>query len=83
MATKIYIKNSWLIAEDSITRNIFLKISSKDAMHLRDSNNTFAFFYNIPQNGVEGAVITQLGAMQEWSIFDEVDTQNRVTQFGF
>jgi len=83
MAAKIYIKDNWLLAEDSETRKIFLKISSKDAMHLRDSNNTFAFFYNIPQNGTEGVVFTQLGAMQEWSIFNDEDTQNRVTQFGF
>jgi hypothetical protein len=67
MATKIYVENNFLIAEDSVSRNIYIKINSVDAFHLRDSVGNFAFFSNVASQSADGVSFVQLGAMQDWS----------------
>jgi hypothetical protein len=67
MATKIYVENNFLIAKNVVSRNIYIKIGSVDAFHLRDSADNFSFFSNVAYQGANGVSFIQLGAMQDWS----------------
>ena len=85
MATQLYVENNFLIAQDVDTRNIYIKISSMNAFHLRDSEGNFAFFSNVAFPGVSGVSYIQLGAMQDWSFLppSEPVVRTRATVYPF
>ena len=82
MATKIYKKGNWLIAKDSSSNNIFLKMKINTAMSLRDSSDNFAFFSDMPYAGQMGTLFMQLGQMQNWNGASD-NVNYRVSLFPF
>ena len=87
MADKIWINGNFLVAEDSVVKDIYFKIGVENVLSLRDSDDNFSFNFNMPSQGVNGEVnFLQLGAMQSWNINDKIlpySTVKRKTTFVF
>ena len=87
MADKIWINGNFLVAEDSVVKDIYFKIGVENVMSLRDTNDNFSFNFNIPIQTANGEVnFLQLGAMQSWDINDQIlpySTVKRKTTFVF
>ena len=69
MATKIFIKGNFLIAQSDVNNNSFIRIPKTDVIPLRDEFDNFGFFDRNTLARIEGfQKLTQLGAMEEWNI---------------
>lgn len=84
MATKIYIDGNFLIAEDTITRDIYFKVHKTSVFHYRSNatDNIYAFFLSNDTARISGYIQSiQLGRQEAWD-FEEPNPKSK-TNFEF